>query len=175
VRPCHLVHENVRAADIEPNANAPPRSALTPTGDMNPPAAAASTGGADRAAAAPEYAPYPRLSPEDVAPPPPPPYHAATGTAPPPPYGGNPYVSSPAGGAATAPKSASLPRPKSGSVGRRFGGNLDRRLIFWGAFVVSCFRRYDGLGEGRAREDGEEVRRGGPEDREHHRQLLAAL
>jgi hypothetical protein len=76
---------------------------------MNPPAAAASTAGGDRAAAAPEYAPYPRLSPEDVSPPPPPSYHAATAA--PPPYGGNPYVSSPAGGTATAPKSASPRAP----------------------------------------------------------------
>lgn len=76
---------------------------------MNPPAAAASAGGAAHAAAPgaapPEYAPYPRLSPEEVAPPPPPPYHAATAA--PTAYGANPYISSPAGGAATAPKRAS--------------------------------------------------------------------
>jgi hypothetical protein len=73
------------------------------------------------------------------------------------------------------PEECVTPRPKSGPVSRRSDRNLDRSLIFLGAFVWCVFCRYDGLGEGRAREDGEEVRRGGPEDREHHRQLLAAL
>uniref|UniRef100_A0A0A9GGD9 GRAM domain-containing protein n=1 Tax=Arundo donax TaxID=35708 RepID=A0A0A9GGD9_ARUDO len=92
---------------------------------MNPPAEAASIGRADRAAApaaAPEYAPYPRLSPEDVAPPPPPSYHAAAAA--PPPYGssGNPYVSSPAGGAATAPKNTmDSVKDVLGKIGKRFG------------------------------------------------------
>jgi hypothetical protein len=40
---------------------------------------------------------------------------------------------------------------------------------------VVWFCRYDGLREGRARQDGEEVWRGGPQDRDHHRQFLAAL
>ena len=94
---------------------------------MNPPTAAASTGRADRATTAPEYAPYPRLSLEDVAPPPPPPYHAATAA--PPPYGGNPYVSFLAGGAATAPKSASPHTPNLASFGSFLtvgGGGLVR-------------------------------------------------
>jgi hypothetical protein len=39
-------------------------------------------------------------------------------------------------------------------------------------FVV-C--RYDGFGEGRARKDGEEGRGGGPQDRDPHWKLLAAL
>ncbi|KAF6988676.1 hypothetical protein CFC21_006160, partial [Triticum aestivum] len=33
---------------------------------------------------------------------------------------------------------------------------------------------HHGLGEGHPGEDGEEVRRGRPQDGEHHRQLLAA-
>jgi hypothetical protein len=82
----------------------------TSAGDMNPP-----TGGADHASApAPGHAPYPRLSPEDVAPPPPPPYHAATAT--PSAYGGNPYIASPAGAPAPAPKSASLYAPNLASL-----------------------------------------------------------
>ncbi|KAL6649365.1 hypothetical protein ACP70R_013589 [Stipagrostis hirtigluma subsp. patula] len=90
---------------------------------MNPPAAAASPGGGDRAAApasVPGYAAYPTLSPQDVAPPPPPPYHAATAA--PPAYGGNPYVSSPAGGPAPAPKNTmDSVKDVLGKMGKRFG------------------------------------------------------
>ncbi|GJN30515.1 hypothetical protein PR202_gb18828 [Eleusine coracana subsp. coracana] len=87
---------------------------------MNPPASTAPTARADHASAAPGYAPYPRLSPEDVAPPPPPPYHAATAT--PTAYGGNPYVASPAGASATAPKSTmDSVKDVLGKMGKRVG------------------------------------------------------
>nr|ACG26510.1 FIP1 [Zea mays] len=90
---------------------------------MNPPAAAASTGAGGHAAApaaAREYVHYPRLSPEEVAPPPPPPYHAATAA--PSAYGGNPYIYSPAGGAATSPKNTmDSVKDVLGKMGKRFG------------------------------------------------------
>uniref|UniRef100_A0A0E0K9U7 GRAM domain-containing protein n=1 Tax=Oryza punctata TaxID=4537 RepID=A0A0E0K9U7_ORYPU len=96
---------------------------------MHPPAAAASAGGDHAAAPAPataaasDYAHYPRLSPEDVAPPPPPPYHAAAATASSaPPFSGNPYVSSPAGGVAPASKNTmDTVKDVLGKMGKRFG------------------------------------------------------
>jgi hypothetical protein len=88
---------------------------------MNPPAAVAPTGGADHASApVPGYAPYPCLSPEDVAPPLPPPYHAATAT--PSAYGGNPYIASLVGASAECVP----PRSKYSLVSRRFGPNFSR-------------------------------------------------
>lgn len=92
---------------------------------MNPPAATASTGGDHAAAPAPaaasEYARYPRLSPEDVAPPPPPPYHVAAASSGPP-FSGNPYVSSPASGAAPASKNTmDTVKDVLGKMGKRFG------------------------------------------------------
>ena len=143
---------------------------------MHPPAAAGgdhatatpapATGAA--AATASDYAHYPRLSPEDVAPPPPPPYHAAASSAPP--YSGNPYVSSPAGGVAPASKSAFLQPNLPSVVGRITCG-----VFFFLTVTDFPFCRYNGYGEGCSRQDGEEVWRGGSQDGDPHRQLLATL
>ena len=97
-----------------------------------PPATAASTGaGGDYVAAPAPYAPYPTLSPEDVAPPPPPPpYHAAASYAAPP-SSGNPYVSGPAAGSVPPPKSAP---PKSGPVRLRFGEGFSHLFIYFSRF-----------------------------------------
>lgn len=109
-------------------------------GDMNPPAAAASTGAGGHAAApaaAPEYAHYPRLSPEEVAPPPPPPYHAATAA--PSAYGGNPYIYSPAGGAATSPKNTmDSVKDVLGKMGKRFGEAARKTETITGNFWQHC-------------------------------------
>jgi len=67
-------------------------------------------------------------SPKEVAPP----YHTATAA--PSTYGGNPFISSPAGGAATAPKRTSV-KDMLGKMGKRFGdgGPQDRDITgnFW--------------------------------------------
>jgi hypothetical protein len=163
-------YRQTRGWSAKQNSSARKKSSA---GDMNPPAAAAPTGGADHASApAPGYAPYPRLSPEDV--PPPPPYHAATAT--PSAYGVNPYIASPAGAPAPAPKSASLHAPNlASSVADSVGPDFARSSQFFFPFLVFDVCRYDGLGERRAREDGKEGRGGGPQDRDSHRKLLAAL
>ena len=83
----------------------PTRRPHLPAGDMHPPPASA--GAVSAPAPDPGYAPYPTLSPQDVAPPPPPPYHAAASYSAPPPPSGNPYVSGPAAGSVPPPKSAS--------------------------------------------------------------------
>ncbi|XP_047085027.1 GEM-like protein 1 [Lolium rigidum] len=88
-----------------------------------PPATAASAGGDYVAAPAPSpgYAPYPTLSPQDVAPPPPPPYHAAASYSAPPPSG-NPYVSGPSAGSVPPPKNTmDSVKDVLGKMGKRFG------------------------------------------------------
>jgi hypothetical protein len=100
---------------------------------MNPPAAATAptTSGPEYPSAAPGYAPYPRLSPEDVTPPPP--YHAATAT--PSAYGGNPYVASPAGASASAPKSAS---PRDPNLASLAADSVEISHVPYGFFFVWC-------------------------------------